>query len=89
VAGKAALDSVQATTKLYWPLFWEQVDIVQPIVQPQQRELLPLLVNISGVTKEQRKNSQWQFGFPVPLRHNKPRIGGVNGSTQTSITTGN
>jgi hypothetical protein len=89
VAGKAALDSVKATTKLYWPIFWEQVDIVQPIVQPQQRELVPLLVNISGVTKEQRKNFQWQFGFPVPLRHNKPRIGGVNGSTQTSITTGN
>ncbi len=86
VAGKSALDSVQATTKLYWPLFWEQVDIVQPIVQPQQRELLPFLVNISGVTREQRKNSQWQFGFPVPLRHNRPRIGGQpEGPAQRSI----
>lgn len=88
VAGKAALDSVQATTKLYWPLFWEQVDVVQPIVQPQQRELLPFLVNISSVTKDQRKNSQWQFGFPVPLRHNKPRVGGQpEGSQNRSITT--
>jgi hypothetical protein len=86
VAGKAALDSVQATTKLYWPLFWEQVDIVQPIVQPQQRELLPFLANISAVTTEQRKNSRWQFGYPVPLRHNRPRVGGMqNGSQQRSI----
>ena len=90
VAGKAALDSVQATTKLYWPIFWEQVDVVQPIVQPQQRELLPFLVNISGVTKEARKNSQWQFGFPVPLRHNRPRVGGdPGGPRNTSITNGN
>lgn len=88
VAGKAALDSVQATTKLYWPLFWEQVDVVQPIVQPQQRELLPFLVNISATTKEQRKNSQWQFGFPVPLKHNRPRVGGQpeGGGTQMSIS---
>ncbi|AMW06320.1 carboxypeptidase-like regulatory domain-containing protein [Gemmatimonas phototrophica] len=87
VAGKAALDSVKATTKLYWPLFWEQVDAVQPIVQPQQRELLPFLVSISGVSKEQRKNSQWQFGFPVPLVHNRPRVGGQpEGSSQRSIS---
>jgi len=79
VAGKAALDSVQATTKLYWPIFWEQVDIVQPIVQPQQRELLPFLLNISAVTTEQRKNSRWNFGFPVPLTHNRPRVGGDPG----------
>ena len=79
VAGKAALDSVQATTKLYWPLFWEQVDIVQPIVQPQQRELLPFLLNISAVTTEQRKNSRWNFGFPVPLTHTRPRVGGDPG----------
>ena len=89
VAGKAALDSVKATTKLYWPLFWEQVDLVQPIVQPQQRELLPFLVNISGVTKEQRKNSQWQFGYPVPLKHNRPRVGGEpSGNQQRSINIG-
>ncbi|MFN9201647.1 MAG: carboxypeptidase-like regulatory domain-containing protein [Gemmatimonas sp.] len=87
VAGKAALDSVQATTKRYWPLFWEQVDIVQPIVQPQQRELLPLLANISATTTEQRKNSQWQFGYPVPLTHNRPRVGGdPGGPGQTSIS---
>ncbi len=86
-AGKAALDSVQATTKRYWPIFWEQVDIVQGIVQPQQRELLPFLVNISGVTAEQRKNSQWQFGFPVPLQHNRPRVGGEPaGPAQRSIS---
>lgn len=89
VAGKAALDSVQATTKLYWPLFWEQVDVVQPIVTQQQKELVPMLGNISGVTKEQRRNSQWQFGFPVPFKHNRPRVGGdPGGPIQRSITNG-
>jgi hypothetical protein len=87
VAGKAALDSVKATTKLYWPLFWEQVDIVQPIVTPQQKELMPFLESISRTTKEQRKNSQWQFGFPVPLVHNRPRVGGQpEGPQQRSIS---
>lgn len=87
VAGKAALDSVQATTKLYWPIFWEQVDVVQPIVTEQQKELVPLLGNISRVTTEQRKNSQWQFGYPVPLQHNRPRVGGdPGGPGQISIT---
>ncbi len=89
IAGKAALDSVKATTKLYWPLFWEQVDIVADIVQPQQRELLPFLDNISRVTKEQRKNTQWSFGFPVPLVHDRPRVGGEpGGPAQRSITNG-
>ena len=60
-------------TKLYWPLFWEQADLVQPIITPQQRELVPLLANISGVTCERRKNVQMRFGYLVPLRHNKPR----------------
>jgi hypothetical protein len=85
VAGKAALDTVKATTKLYWPIFWDQVDLARPIITPQQRELVPLFNNISGVTQEQRKNSQWQFGFPVPLVHNTPRIGGQPGSVNTSI----
>jgi hypothetical protein len=85
-AGKAALDSVQATTKKYWPLFWEQVDVVQPIVTPTQQELLPFLRNILGVTKAQRKDSQWQFGYPVPLVHNRPRVGGEPGSGNLSIS---
>lgn len=87
-AGKAALDTVQATTKLYWPIFWEQVDVIQPIIQPQQRQLVPFVDNISRVTAEQRKNSQWQFGYPVPLKHNRPRVGGEGGNQNISISRG-
>jgi hypothetical protein len=89
VAGKAALDSVQATTRLYWPLFWDQVDVIQPMITAQQQELLPFVRNILGVTKEQRRNSQWQFGYPVPLVHNKPRVGGdATGPNRISIGAG-
>ena len=48
---------------------------MQPLITPQQRELVPLRANISGVTREQRKNVEMRFGYPVPLRHNKPRVG--------------
>jgi hypothetical protein len=85
-AGKASLDTVQVTTKLYWPIFWEQVDLIQPILQPQQRQLVPFVDNISRVTAEQRKNSQWQFGYPVPLTHNRPRVGGEGGNQNVSIS---
>ncbi len=84
-AGKAALDSVQATTKLYWPIFWEQVDVVSPIVNAQQRELIPLLQSISQITAAQRKGSRWQFGFSVPLVHNRPRVGEAPASTNVNI----
>ena len=88
-AGKAALDSVQATTKLYWPIFWAQVDIMDTIVTPQQKALLPFLQRMSEVSAEDRKNSQWQFGNPVPLVHNRPRVAGeANGPTQMQIDRG-
>ncbi len=73
-AGKAALDSVQATTKAYWPIFWEQVDVMAPIVSPQQKALLPTLQSLERITVEDRKNSQVQFGHPVPVRHTRPRL---------------
>jgi hypothetical protein len=74
-AGKIALDSVTAATKRFWPLFWEQADVVDKIVTPQQKELLPILKSITGVSKEDRKDSQWYFGYPVPMVHNKPKVG--------------
>jgi hypothetical protein len=75
IVGKIELDSVTAATKKYWPLFWDQVDVVDSIVTVQQKELLPFLKNITQTTKEQRKDSQWYFGWPVPLVHNKPKVG--------------
>lgn len=85
-AGKAALDSVQATTRLYWPIFWEQVDIAQEIVNPQQRELMPMFNNMISVTRQERLRAQWTFGYPVPLVHNRPRVGGQPGSNTMSVT---
>ena len=88
-AGKAALDSVQASTKLYWPIFWEQMDVMDAIVSPQQKSLLPMLQRLSETTAEDRKNSQWQFGNPVPLVHNRPQVAGEGaGATQTQTQRG-
>ena len=64
-AGKAELDSVQATQKLYWKIFWQQPEVADSIVTPSQKELLPLLKNIVAVPKQDREHSQWQFGRPV------------------------
>ncbi len=76
IAGKAALDSANAADKRYWVVFWEQVDVMSPIMTMQQRELLPMLKSIIAVTKDDRKNSQWYIGYPVPATYSKPRIGG-------------
>ncbi len=75
VPGKAALDSANATDKRYWGIFWEQVDIIAPLVTAQQRELMPMLKNITNVTKEERKQSQWYIGYPVPAVYKRPTIG--------------
>ena len=64
-AGKAELDSVQATQKAYWKIFWQQPEIADSIVTPSQKELLPLLKSIVAVPQQDREHSQWQFGNPV------------------------
>jgi hypothetical protein len=71
-AGKAELDSVQATQKAYWKVFWEQPEVADSIVTPAQRELIPLFKSMLAVPKEQREHSQYQFGRPVTLV-DKPR----------------
>ena len=73
--GKVALDSVTAATKRFWPLFWDQADTANTIITAQQKELLPFIKNMTATTKEDRKDSQWYFGHPVPLIHNKPKVG--------------
>ena len=72
-AGKAELDSVQATQKLYWKIFWQQPEIADSIVTPAQRELIPLFKALLGVPKEQREHSQFQFGSPVTVT-DKPKV---------------
>jgi hypothetical protein len=67
-AGKAALDTVAATQKLYWKSFWEQPEIASDILTPVQRELLPTIKRITQVPKKEREQSQWYFGFPVQFK---------------------
>jgi len=85
-AGKAELDSVQATQKAYWKIFWRQPEIADSIVTPSQKALLPLLQEIVRIPQADREHSQWQFGRPVtysdqPPKKPVPPAGG--GVTQT------
>jgi hypothetical protein len=71
-AGKAELDSVRATQKDYWKVFWEQPEIAAEIVTPSQRELMPMFKNMLGVPMKDREDSQWSFGHPVTFA-DKPK----------------
>jgi hypothetical protein len=71
-AGKAELDSVKATQKSYWKVFWEQPEVAAAIVSSSQRELMPMFERMLSISQEDRKNSQWQFGHPVTFS-DKPK----------------
>ena len=64
-AGKAELDSVKATQKKYWKLFWEQPEIAAAIVTPSQRELMPIFKAMLGIPTSNRERAQFNFGSPV------------------------
>jgi hypothetical protein len=72
-AGKAELDSVVATQKAYWKVFWQQPEIADSIITPVQRELIPIMKNLVAVPKESREHSQWMFGNPVKLVDTPPK----------------
>jgi hypothetical protein len=67
-AGKAELDSVEATQKAYWKVFWQQPEIADSIVTPAQKELFPLLKNLLSVESARREQSRFFFGYPVELQ---------------------
>jgi hypothetical protein len=64
-AGKAELDSANATEKLYWKTFWEQPEIAAAIVTPSQRELMPMFKTMLAIPMKEREHDQWSFGHPV------------------------
>ena len=66
-AGKASVDSASAAHKRYWEIFWRQPEIAAEIVNPTQRDLIPMFKSMLAVPMEDRKNSQWQFGYPVQI----------------------
>ena len=74
-AGKAELDSVTATQKAYWKVFWQQPEIADSIVTPAQKELFPMLKNLLSVDSAAREGSRWYFGSPVTLEEKRPVAG--------------
>lgn len=73
-AGQAALDSAATVEKNYWELFWSQIDIIVPILTPQQVALLPFVRDMSMVSAEDRLRSKWFIGYPVPAVYTRPVI---------------
>jgi len=71
-AGKAELDSAQATQKTYWKIFWEQPEIAGDVLSPVQLDLLPFFKSMLATPKKQREHSQWRFGNPVTFA-DKPK----------------
>jgi hypothetical protein len=67
-AGKAELDSVTATQKAYWRVFWEQAEVADSIVTPAQKELFPLLKSLVGTTRNDRDEARWYFGYAVQMQ---------------------
>jgi hypothetical protein len=81
-AGKAELDSVKATEKKYWKIFWEQPEIAGAIVTPSQRELIPMFKSMLAVPMKEREHSRWQFGHPVTFRDVKSNAPAAPGGIQ-------
>jgi hypothetical protein len=65
--GQAELDSVKVTQKLYWKIFWEQVDIAATIITPVQREYFDLLKSLLQIPAANREYTTIRFGDPVTL----------------------
>jgi hypothetical protein len=74
-AGPAQLDSVQATEKSYWKVFWEQPEIADSIVTPVQRELVPFLKSMLKLTAKEREGSRYYVGYPVTMEARKAEAG--------------
>jgi hypothetical protein len=66
-ASKTSVDSASATHKKYWEIFWRQPEIAAEIVNPTQRDLIPMFKSMLATPMEDRKHSQWQFGYPVQI----------------------
>ena len=64
-ASKASVDSASAAHKRYWKIFWQQPEIAAEIVNPTQRDLIPMFKNMLATPMKEREFSQWQFGYPV------------------------
>jgi hypothetical protein len=71
VATKAALDSVAASQKAYWKIFWQQPEIADSLITPMQREMMPMLKGMLQTPQKDREHSQWMFGNRVKFADDK------------------
>ena len=56
-----------AAEKSYWNVFREKPEIVDSIIAPVQRDLVPFLKRMLTPTAKQREGSRYSVGFPVTL----------------------
>ncbi len=82
-AGKAELDSVTATQKEYWKVFWRQPEIADSIITPAQRQLMPIMLNLLSVPQQSRPFSQFRFGSPVTMPRRRPAVAPVTTTPPT------
>lgn len=73
--GKAQLDSVTATERAYWRVFWGQVPIADAILTPMQRALMPTFSRMVETPEHERNETRrYRFGntrvqmVPTPTR---------------------
>jgi hypothetical protein len=69
---KAELDTVTATEKAYWKVFWEQPEVAGAIVTRSQLQFVPFILRMTEVPMKDRENSRWQFGHAVTFSDAKP-----------------
>ncbi len=81
VAGKAEMDSVKKVQKEYWRIFWEQPEIAAEVVTASQRTLIPMFERMLSIPKNEREQSQWQFGHAVTFS-DAPRPAGGSGNVE-------
>lgn len=66
-AGRAELDSAERTVRAYRMLSWSHVDEVASVLTPLQLELFPFMSDLLRLRREDRPESSWNFGYPVPM----------------------
>ncbi|MCU0635814.1 MAG: hypothetical protein MUE41_13145 [Gemmatimonadaceae bacterium] len=67
---KAAVDTVKATEKAFWRLFWETPPQIDSVLTPMQRDLAPGLKGLLQTPVRQREGTMtFLAGAAVPLVH--------------------
>lgn len=66
-AGKSQLDSAAVIDTAYWKIFWEQPEVVDSILTPLQKDLVPMVKGWLDTPAAIRLRNRHFFGSPVTL----------------------